>query len=75
MVQKVLVVTLAAKEENCKVATVDVPGAYFLTELKDEKMVVKFRRGNGGTPRKIDPKSYEKYIVIAKAKTCYTLSL
>lgn len=60
-----LIATIAAKEGR-KVVTVDVPGAYLQTELKDEKVVVKFEGKMAELLEMIDPKLYRKHLVVEK---------
>lgn len=62
-----LIVTIAAKE-NRNVATVDVPGAYLHTDLKDEEVVVKFEGKMAELLGLIDPKMYRKYLVDENGK-------
>ena len=62
-----LIITIAAKEKR-KVGTVDVPGAYLQTDLKDEKVIVKFEGKMAELLEMIDPKMYRKYLVVEKGK-------
>lgn len=62
-----LITAVAAKEER-KVASVDVPGAYLQTELKDEKVIVKFEGKMAELLGTIDPEKYRKYTIVENGR-------